>query len=303
VTKRLTTADFIERAKNKHGDRFTYDNADYRGYDSPVLVTCRKHGDFSILARHLIYGQGCQNCDKELAESQCWIKGYENRYAIRKDGTVISFVVNRRGLPVVPTKNPKGYWVVNISNAEGVRRNSMVSRALAEAHIPNPENKPNVLFENGDFDDIRLENLFWGDRILDVPEEKRCTGCDEILPIEKFGLGRIRGDGTHNRIAKCGKCHYERNDPVKRQGYIEKYRQDNKDVWRKARAKRRAAKLNRTPAWADADAIDFFYECCPKGCHVDHIIPLQGDYISGLHIETNLQWMPAKDNIAKGKNF
>ena len=39
--------------------------------------------------------------------------------------------------------------------------------------------------------------------------------------------------------------------------------------------KRHAAKLHRIPPWADLDAIKFFYECCPAGCHVDHIIPLR----------------------------
>jgi hypothetical protein len=62
---------------------------------------------------------------------------------------------------------------------------------------------------------------------------------------------------------------------------------------------RKAAKMQRTTSWADKEAIKFFYECCPKGCHVDHIIPLRGEKISGLHVETNLQWMPAVENLRK----
>ena len=58
-----------------------------------------------------------------------------------------------------------------------------------------------------------------------------------------------------------------------------KYREDNVGKLRAYNSKREAAKLKRTPSWADLDAISFFYECCPKGCHVDHIIPLQGDNI------------------------
>ena len=64
-----------------------------------------------------------------------------------------------------------------------------------------------------------------------------------------------------------------------------------------------AKKLQRTPPWADLEAIKFFYECRPAGCHVDHIIPLQGENISGLHVAENLQWLPAKQNIQKGNSY
>ena len=68
-------------------------------------------------------------------------------------------------------------------------------------------------------------------------------------------------------------------------------------------AKRRSGKAKRTPAWADPEAIKFFYECCPKGFHVDHIIPLHGKLISGLHVENNLQWLPADKNLLKSNKF
>lgn len=68
-------------------------------------------------------------------------------------------------------------------------------------------------------------------------------------------------------------------------------------------AKRRALKLQRTPAWANLDQIKKIYESCPFGYHVDHIIPLQGKTVSGLHIETNLQYLKAKDNLKKSNHY
>ena len=61
----------------------------------------------------------------------------------------------------------------------------------------------------------------------------------------------------------------------------------------------RATKKKRTPAWADLDKIKELYLNCPVGFHVDHIIPLRGVGASGLHIETNLQYLPAKENLSK----
>lgn len=62
-------------------------------------------------------------------------------------------------------------------------------------------------------------------------------------------------------------------------------------------------KFKRTPKWANKESIKFFYECCPAGCEVDHIIPLQGKNISGLHIETNLQWLPFYQNRSKSNKW
>ena len=68
-------------------------------------------------------------------------------------------------------------------------------------------------------------------------------------------------------------------------------------------AKRRASKMNQTPAWADLKAIEEFYNNCPEGYHVDHIIPLQGKTVRGLHTMENLQYLPASENISKGNRL
>jgi endogenous inhibitor of DNA gyrase (YacG/DUF329 family) len=67
--------------------------------------------------------------------------------------------------------------------------------------------------------------------------------------------------------------------------------------------KRRAAKLNAIVAWTNLEKIKEIYKNCPKGYHVDHIVPLQAKNVSGLHVENNLQYLTAKQNISKGNKF
>jgi hypothetical protein len=73
--------------------------------------------------------------------------------------------------------------------------------------------------------------------------------------------------------------------------------------WRAAQSKRRAAEQQRIPPWADLQAISRIYAACPEGHHVDHVIPLRGPTVSGLHVETNLQYLPAKANQQKSNKF
>lgn len=68
-------------------------------------------------------------------------------------------------------------------------------------------------------------------------------------------------------------------------------------------SKRRAKKLQRTPKWANLDKIKEIYKKCPEGYHVDHIIPLQGALVSGLHTEENLQYLTVFENLSKGNTF
>jgi hypothetical protein len=72
-------------------------------------------------------------------------------------------------------------------------------------------------------------------------------------------------------------------------------------------AKRRAAKKQAIPPWADLDAIKQIYaeatelSKLTKIQHeVDHIYPLQSDYMCGLHVETNLQILTQTENSSKG---
>jgi 5-methylcytosine-specific restriction endonuclease McrA len=76
--------------------------------------------------------------------------------------------------------------------------------------------------------------------------------------------------------------------------------------------KRKVAKLQRTPFWLNAGQ-EFEMECIYKYCaslrsmgfdyEVDHIVPLQGKIVSGLHAPWNLQILTASENASKGNRI
>lgn len=61
-----TTEEFILRAKKVHGDKYTYEHTIYKNNHTKVIITCPKHGDFSILPPHFLKGIGCSLCCNSL---------------------------------------------------------------------------------------------------------------------------------------------------------------------------------------------------------------------------------------------
>jgi hypothetical protein len=79
---------------------------------------------------------------------------------------------------------------------------------------------------------------------------------------------------------------------------------------RSINAKRKAAKAQRTPSWANEAEIKMIYKQAAslqkllgKPVDVDHVIPLRGELVSGLHVENNLQLMFAEDNQKKSNSY
>lgn len=104
--------------------------------------------------------------------------------------------------------------------------------------------------------------------------------------------------------------HKERmKDPKVKQAwldYLKGHYRDNKSAYLAKWAKRRAQKLQATPKWADLKAIEAIYAEAKRLTQetgiqheVDHIVPLVGKKVSGLHTERNLQILTRKANRSK----
>ena len=168
---------------------------------------------------------------------------------------------------------------------------------------------------------------------------KHCKKCGETQPTSNFSKCKANKDGLQ---AKCKACqsaaatswyarNAEKNIAYSREWQVankervsqnvKRYRSENaekiaagKRQWAadnrsRVRATCRqyeAAKIKRTPAWLSADdkrAIVDVYSSADANAHVDHVIPLQGELVSGLHVPSNLQVIPAKQNLSKSNHF
>jgi hypothetical protein len=149
---------------------------------------------------------------------------------------------------------------------------------------------------------------------LRVTATGSCTEC-----IKENERRRYYADPekTKQVIAKNYHVNAEKLREKRRNAYMENLETERETAklrsrfWRKnnpnhrnaLKAAYKASKIARTPKWADKIAIIKFYKSCPKGFHVDHIYPMRGKYVSGLHVIGNLQYLSAADNMKKNNRY
>tara|TARA_R100001086_G_C11838373_1_gene258437 strand:+ start:691 stop:1407 length:717 start_codon:yes stop_codon:yes gene_type:complete len=185
------------------------------------------------------------------------------------------------------------------------------------------------------------KNLIW--KYAETPEYKRCTKCNNVLTSKNMIAAKRNKNGCANICKVCKQLYYE-NNKEKVLSKCKEYRDSNKnkikqnykkwykqtknderytkrlvrqneyrklDKYKSVKAanetKRRANKLNATPAWADFKKIEILYkkakwleELTGLKYHVDHIVPLKGKNVCGLHVWNNLQILEASINCSKG---
>lgn len=117
---------------------------------------------------------------------------------------------------------------------------------------------------------------------------------------------------NRDRVAASRKRWYEKNKS-KNSENARKYAQENPE-WKAAHcAKRRSRKLRACPSWLTLEQLkeieSFYYQAKHRyketgiPHHVDHIVPLQGKKVSGLHVPWNLQILTASDNSKKSNKL
>lgn len=151
--------------------------------------------------------------------------------------------------------------------------------AIRKEIIGNRYGRLTVMLDCGQAKNLQYKYLV----VCDCGESKVIVGNSMVTGLVK-SCGCLRKEYVANKNWKHGKS--------KTPEYTYAYA-------RKTGLKRKL----RVPAWADTAKIDEMYRNKPKGYEIDHIIPLNGKYVSGLHVENNLQYLPKEENRLKGNKF
>ena len=136
-----------------------------------------------------------------------------------------------------------------------------------------------------------------------VPNGRTYTRCNTCLITQR----KDRYSKRKAEILAKNKIWHDLNPQSLKEAKL-KYGRSYKGLAAISRYK--ANKKNRTPVWAKYAYIKLWYQLAKieevrtgRKIHVDHIIPLQGKLVCGLHCEDNLQLLFAEENIRKNNTF
>lgn len=173
--------------------------------------------------------------------------------------------------------------------------------------------------------------------------KKECTKCGIVKEVVEFKKDRTKPDGHYSSCKECNKKawkanysniaerhreknkRYAQNNPDKVKAYHKQYHKDNaekiQDNVKKWRQKNRGwANSLRTigknrykqamPLWANREKINQFYieaanmtDVTGEQYQIDHIIPIKGKKVCGLHVHENLQVLPWLENVQKHNHY
>lgn len=166
-------------------------------------------------------------------------------------------------------------------------------------------------------------------------KNKVCFCCKETKTTSDFFKDASRTDGLSSSCKICKTAQIKKSNlkmsEQRRKNknlYNKKYKEINKEkvkeYHKKKQKEKRAyytakqkerelAKKQQIPSWVDSEELFLIHEVYDLArlrtkvtnikWQVDHIVPLQGKLVRGLHTINNLQVIPAKINQSKGNKF
>ena len=199
IRGRITTEEFIEKARKIHGDKYDYSKAEYVNERTPVCIICNKkykktdtnHGEFYQTPIAHLSGNGCPKCRNSQLENKIYSLFYFNKIKFQKEKT-FEWLKNRQNLYLdfylpdyniaiecqgiqhfIPLKRGKMTAEKAEKKFENIRQNDLLKQKLCQEHnikIVYFTNKTifekwnNNIFENIHYDENNLLKIIENER-------------------------------------------------------------------------------------------------------------------------------------------
>lgn len=144
---------------------------------------------------------------------------------------------------------------------------------------------------------------------------RSCVWCHKaMINRSKAKKSKIEGHPYREKLLALNRdraarvrlsAEYRNKEKLKYKEYYDKnYKTQMRDSKILAAREREILEVSRIPAWADRKKIAAIYkEARALGMVVDHVIPLKGRGVCGLHVETNLRIITKLENAEKSNKL
>jgi hypothetical protein len=135
-----------------------------------------------------------------MIEDTKWIKGYEGKYQVTREGAFISYANNPEGRELLGSKRTNGRTFCLESDEDEPSIYRSLGRLVLTAFRPHPQDGRyyDVKFSNGNREDANLENLIWVPRTANIPTAK-LSEAQRLKIVTRYDQGQ--GDVSQQELA------------------------------------------------------------------------------------------------------
>lgn len=208
--KKVTTEDFIKKAREIHGDRYDYSKVNYVNNETPVCIICPEHGEFWQTPYNHVKGCGCQKCaGVNKSNTEEFVKKAKEIHGDRYDYSNVNYTNSHTVVQIMcpehgeflqqPTNHLRGcgcpYCNTNV-NSKIVQK---IEKKLKELNITFEKEKT--------FDWLKNKSHMFIDFFL--PEYNvgiECQGIQHFKPITFFGGNEKYNEQKSRDLLKYKLC-------------------------------------------------------------------------------------------------
>lgn len=99
--RKLTTEEFIERAKKVHGDKYDYSKVNYINGQTKVCIICPEHGEFWVKPYNFLGGSNCPKCIRHEWTTESFIEAAKKVHGDKYDYSKTEFRGTREKVCII----------------------------------------------------------------------------------------------------------------------------------------------------------------------------------------------------------
>lgn len=101
MAKKLTTEEFIQKAKTIHGEKYDYSMVQYCGSHTKVKIICPVHGEFEQKPNDHLCGKGCKNCGFRKSTTEKFISRSVEIFGNTYDYSKVVYLGSNKNVKII----------------------------------------------------------------------------------------------------------------------------------------------------------------------------------------------------------